>query len=239
MIDRGYAVATFYRGEIDPDTKDGFDQSLKAFYPELQNRGDNFSTIGAWAWALSRAMDYLVTDRALDPKRIAAFGWSRLGKAALWAGATDERFAAVISNESGAGGAKLFHRGVGEDIARLNTVFPHWFCSNFRKYNGHDKELPFDQHEVIALIAPRPVYVASAEQDAEADPEGEFATVKAAEPVYRLFGKQGLGADEWPPINHPVGRDLAYHVRTGGHDVKPYDWEQYLGFLDREIKARK
>ena len=204
MIDRGYAVVTAYRGDIDPDYDDGFKNGVHALYPELQGRGDNFSTIAAWAWALSRAMDYLETDKNIDAKRVAVFGWSRLGKAALWAGANDERFAAVISNESGAGGAKLFRHGVGENIKRLNTVFPHWYCINFRKYNDKDPELPFDQHMVIALVAPRPVYIGSAEQDKNADPEGEFLAAKAAEPVYRLFGVDGLPAEKWPAVNQPV-----------------------------------
>lgn len=239
MLDKGYALATVYCCALDPDTKDGFDKSLKAFYPELQNRGDNFSTIGEWAWVLSRAMDYLVTDPAIDPKRVALFGWSRLGKAALWAGATDERFAAVISNESGAGGAKLFHRGIGESVADLNKNFPHWFDENFRKYNGIDRSLPFDQHEVIALLAPRPVYIASAEQDKEADPEGEFAAAKAAEPVYQLLGKPGLLTDTWPAVNQAIENgDIAYHVREGRHDVKPFDWEHYLTFLDRQFRGK-
>lgn len=236
MLEKGYALATVYRGDVDPDTKDGFDQSLKAFYPELQGRGDNFSTIGEWAWALSRCMDYLATDRAIDAKRVAVFGWSRLGKAAIWAGATDERFAAVISNDSGAGGAKLFRRGVGENVTRLNTVFPHWFDQNFRKYNGRDTEMPFDQNEVMALIAPRAIYVASAQDDANADPEGEFAGAKGAEPVFKLLGAKTTLPEKWPAVNQPVGEDVAYHVRSGGHDVKAYDWEQYFGFLDRHLK---
>lgn len=236
MLGRGYALATIYCCDIDPDTKDGFDKSLKAFYPELQNRGDNFSTIGEWAWVLSRALDYLVTDPAVDSKRVAVFGWSRLGKAALWAGATDERFAAVISNESGAGGAKLFHRGVGESVADLNKNFPHWFDTNFRKYNGLDRSLPFDQHEVIALIAPRPVYIASAEQNKEADPEGEFTAAKAAEPVYTLLRKPIFLPEKWPAVNQPVTDGaIGYHVRDGRHDVMPFDWEQYLTFLDEHF----
>ncbi len=238
MMDKGYALATIYRGDIDPDTKDGFDKSLKAFYPELQGRGDNFSTIGEWAWALSRCIDYLVTDRAIDSKRVAVFGWSRLGKAALWAAANDERFSAAISDDSGAGGAKLFHRGIAENITRLNTVFPHWYDENFRKYNGKDTALPFDQHEMMALIAPRAVYVASAQDDANADPEGEFAGAKAAEPVFRLLGGKGTLPDKWPAVNQSVGDDLAYHVRTGGHDVKPFDWDQYFAFLDRHWNHR-
>ncbi len=236
MMDRGYALATLYRGEVDPDTKDGFDMSLKRFYPALQGRGDNFSTIGEWAWALSRAMDYLVTDKAVDPKKVAVFGWSRLGKAAIWAAATDERFAAVISNDSGAGGAKLFHRGVAENVTRLNTSFPHWFDTNFRAYNDRDTALPFDQHEVMSLIAPRPLYVASAIDDKNADPEGEFEGAKGAEPVYRLLGAKVSLPEKWPAVDEPVGDDVAYHVRTGGHDVKPFDWARYLGFLDRKVK---
>jgi hypothetical protein len=239
MLDKGYAVATFSRLDIDPDTKDGFAKSLKSFYPELQNRPDNFSTIGEWAWAFRRAMDYLETDRAIDAKKVAIFGWSRLGKAALWAGANDERFAAVISNDSGAGGAKLFHRGIAENVMRLNTVFPHWFDQNFRKYNNQDTSMPFDQHELIALIAPRLVYVGSAEKDANADPEGEFESARLAGPVFKLLGKQPLKADHFPPVDHPVEGGVSYHVRTGVHDVLPYDWEQYLKFLDQRMVGRK
>ena len=184
-------------------------------------------------------MDYLETDRAIDAKKVAIFGWSRLGKAALWAGANDERFAAVISNDSGAGGAKLFHRGIAENVMRLNTVFPHWFDQNFRKYNNQDKSMPFDQHELIALIAPRLVYVGSAEKDANADPEGEFESARLAGPVFKLLGKQPLQADHFPPVDHPVEGGVSYHVRTGVHDVLPYDWEQYLKFLDQRMVGRK
>ena len=238
MIDKGYTVATFSRLDIDPDTKDGFAKSLKSFYPELQNRPDNFSTIGEWAWAFSRAMDYLETDRAIDAKKVAIFGWSRLGKAALWAGANDERFAATISNDSGAGGAKLFHRDIAENVGRLNTVFPQWFDQNFRKYNNQDKSMPFDQHELIALIAPRLVYVASAQQDANADPEGEFESARLAGPVFKLLGRQPLQADHFPLVDHPVEGDVSYHVRTGMHDVLPYDWAQYLRFLEQRMVGR-
>jgi hypothetical protein len=239
ILDRGYAVATAYRGDIDPDYYDGFKNGVHALYPELQGRGDNFSTIAAWAWGLSRAMDYLETDNDIDARRVAVFGWSRLGKAALWAGATDERFAMVISNESGAGGAKLFSRGVGESIERLNTVFPHWYCTNFRKYNGKDQTLPFDQHLVIALIAPRPVYVASAEQDKWADPQGEFLAAKGADPVYRLFGTEGLPAETWPAVNQPVHGQIGYHIRSGRHDVTDYDWTQYLIFADKHLTGKR
>ncbi len=235
IIDRGYGIATIYCGDLDPDFDDGFKNGVQAMYPELQGRGDNFSTMAAWAWGLSRAMDYFETDKDINSKRVAVFGFSRLGKTALWAGAKDERFAMVISNESGAGGAKLFHRNIGEKIRRLNTVFPHWYCNNFRNYMDKDSILPFDQHMVIALVAPRPVYVASALEDTNSDPEGEFWGAKAAEPVYKLFKKDGLPAGKWPAPNHPVIGQIAYHVRTGKHDVTDYDWSQYLDFADKHL----
>jgi hypothetical protein len=197
--------------------------------------GDNFGVIGAWAWALSRALDYLETERAIDAGRVAVLGWSRLGKAAVWAGATDPRFAMVISIQSGAGGVKLFRRGVGEDIARLTRHFPYWYCRNFQSYLGKDRELPWDQHEMLALVAPRPVYVSSAEDDRLADPEGEFMGLKAVEPVYRLYGKPGLPVGTWPGVREPAQGWLGYHLREGGHQVTAYDWEQYLAFADRHL----
>ncbi|RKR84350.1 hypothetical protein BDD43_4584 [Mucilaginibacter gracilis] len=236
ILDKGYAVATVYRGDIDPDFDDGFKNGVQVLYPELQNRGDNFATVAAWAWGLSRILDYLETDKAIDSKHVAVFGFSRLGKAALWAGATDERFPLVISNESGAGGAKLFHFKGGEGTTRLDTKFPHWFCGNFKKYMGQDSILPFDQHMVISLIAPRPVYVASAKDDTNSNPEAEFWGAKAADPVYRLLGTSGLPANQWPALSEPsVGR-IAYHVRPGGHNVTDYDWIQYLSFADKYLK---
>ncbi|MVM35355.1 acetylxylan esterase [Spirosoma sp. HMF4905] len=239
ILSRGYALVTAYREDIasdEPSTK--FTTGVHPLYPEFQNRGDNFGTVAAWAWGLSRIMDYLQTDKAIDAKRVAVFGWSRLGKAALWAGATDKRFALVISHESGAGGAKLFHRGVGENIRRLCTVFPHWFAGNFKKYMDQDTLLPFDQHMVISLIAPRPVYVASAEQDKGSDPEGEFEGAKAASEVYKFLGTTGLPIADMPPLNQSVQGQIGYHIRPGGHDVTDYDWAQYLRFMDNHIKKK-
>ena len=236
ILARGYALITAYREDIaSDDAKTGFQKGIHPIYPDYQQRNDNFGTIAAWAWALSRAMDYVVTDKAIDSKRVAVFGWSRLGKAALWVGATDERFAMVISNESGAGGAKLFHRGVGENIRRLCTVFPHWYAASFKKYMDKDTLLPFDQHQVISLVAPRPVYIASAVDDKGADPQGEFAAAKAAESVYLFLGKTGLPAQTIPPLNQSVQGQIGYHIRTGGHDVTLYDWKQYLNFADKHF----
>lgn len=236
ILARGYAVATMYREDVAADHPPYFASGVHPLFPELQQADDNFGTVAAWAWALSRALDALENEPSVDAKRVAAFGFSRLGKAALWAGACDQRFAMVLSNESGAGGAKLFHRGVGEDIKRLNTVFPHWFARNFRQFIGRDTALPFDQHQVIALIAPRPVYVASASGDKNSDPEGEFAATKAAEPVYLLLGAQGLPCAAWPAIGTSVQGGLGYHVRAGRHDLLPFDWQQYLTFADRHLK---
>jgi hypothetical protein len=238
ILKRGYAVATAFRSDVDPDFIGSYKYSIKRYYPDLQDRGDNFSTIGAWAWGLSRMLDYLETDPSVDGNHVAAVGWSRLGKAALWAAATDPRFAMAISNDSGAGGAKLFRRDKGETIRDLNTHFPYWFCKNFKKYNGKDRTLKFDQHEVIALIAPRPVYIASAIKDAWADPEGEFLSAVPATPGYKLLGTTGLPTTRWPPVDHPVMGQIGYHVRTGGHNITLWDWEQYLNFADMHLKRR-
>ncbi len=232
MLDKGYGLATVYYGEIDPDKNDFSDGLHSLFYDEEQTKPktNEWGSIAAWAFGLSRAMDYLENDTNIS--NVIVFGHSRLGKAALWAGATDPRFMGVISNNSGCGGAALSKRKFGETIGRINNSFPHWFSESFKKYSNREETLPVDQHQLLTLIAPRPLYVASAIEDEWADPKGEFLSAQHASKVYELYGKKGISLTDVHEVDRPIQQTLAYHMRSGKHDVTDYDWDQYITWAE-------
>ena len=241
MLGRGYAMATAYCGDAFPDRPDGrADSALVSLGRPVAGRlaPDEPGGIATWAWQLSRILDWLVTLPEIDKTKVAGVGHSRLGKTALLAGALDERFAMVVSNESGCGGAALSRRNYGESVRRITTSFPHWFCPAFETFAGRETELPCDQHTLLALIAPRPLYVASALDDRWADPRGEFLAAVAAEPAWRLFGRGGLGTTDWPAPDTPIGDTIGYHVRSGGHELLPFDWERFADHADRHLLGR-
>ncbi len=237
-IDRGYAVATAYSGDLDPDKPDLTDGVHPHFLRPGQTApaDDEWGCIAAWAWGLSRMIDYLVTDADLDPQRIAVVGHSRLGKTALLAAAFDPRIALAIPHQSGCGGAAPSRGKVGESVLQINERFPHWFCGNFKQFNAQVDKLPFDQHCLAALVAPRPLLFTNAVEDQWANPNGQFEALLAAEPVYKLLGAGGLEDRTMPEVGRLSAGVLGYQIRPGKHSMTREDWQVFLDYADRWLR---
>ena len=237
ILARGWGYATVGYQDIQPDranawTQGVIGQTLTA--GQVQPAPDEWGTISAWAWGISRIVDYLETDRTVNARQIVVQGHSRLGKTVLWAAAKDERIAAVFSSCAGEMGSALARRDWGETVDDMAQNFGWQFAGNFQKWAGHWNEMPVDAHMLIALSAPRPVFVSGGTTDQWSDPAGEFLAEVAAGPVYRLLGKKDLGVTQLPPLDTPViAGDLGWHYHTGGHTATPADWSAFLQFLGK------
>ncbi|ADB16635.1 putative acetyl xylan esterase [Pirellula staleyi DSM 6068] len=240
IVSRGYALATFYSGDIDPDTPDLADGIGPAFYKPGQTaaEGDDAGTIALWAWGFHRVADLVTTEfkDTIDASKIASVGHSRNGKTALLAAAMDDRFSIAIPSQAGCGGTAPSRGKVGEQVKQINKNFPHWFCDNFLLFNEHPDLLPFDQHALVAICAPRAVLFANAEEDTWANPMGQFEVLQAAEPVFKLLGTSGLAEAKEPVMNQLVGGRLGFFYRPGKHSMSTTDWTAYLDFADQQWK---
>jgi hypothetical protein len=244
VLGRGYGIAAIHYGDIEPDFEGGagLPFGVRALFMkpgQTERAPDAWGAIGAWAWGMSRGLDYLLTDRAVDGKRVIAVGQSRLGKTVLWAGAQDPRFAMVIASCSGEGGAALGRRDYGENIDNMTTRYLYQFSESFGRYRHRWSDLPVDAHMLVALIAPRPLLLNTGSEDRWSDPRGEFLAAQAASPVWALFGKQGLDGDKQPPLDTPILNDLAFHEHTGRHAILATDWKVFLDFADAKLPGRK
>lgn len=235
----GYALAGFDVLDVAPDDTTTFaDEVLRKLYPEQLDMPDGMRALGAWGWGASRVLDYLATDPDIDAAKVAVAGHSRGGKAALWCGAQDQRFAIAISNDSGSSGAKIARRNYGETVRIISEAFPHWFVPGYHAYADREAQLPVDQHMLLALMAPRAVYVASAAEDGWADPKGQYLALREAQPVFRLYGQRTRLPGKMPPTNRQViSAPLGFHNRSGGHDMILADWTEFIRFADRIFKA--
>ena len=238
VIEAGYAIAGFDVTDVAPDNKDKFAQGiLEELYPEQLEMENGMRALGAWGWCASRAIDYFEKDKLIDAAKVISVGHSRGGKASLWHGAQDKRVAIAVSNESGNSGAALSRRNFGETVERITQTFPHWFCPNYRQYGGNEDKLPVDQHMLLALMAPRAVYVASAAGDLWADPKGQFLALKEALPVFELYGIRDTLPDEMPEVNRQIiNSNTGFHNREGQHNMTPYDWQQFIRFANAYFK---
>lgn len=239
VIDSGYAIAAFHVSDLAPDNKDTFRNGVLQLYPGQLQAANGMKAIGAWAWGAARVMDYFEKEPLVDASKVALAGHSRGGKTSLWAAAQDQRFAICITNCSGNSGAALARRQFGERVSRINTTFPHWFNDNYKKYNDRENDLPVDQHMLIALIAPRPVYATNATKDLWADPTGTFLSLKNAEKVYALYGLKSNLPSTPPATNAAVETSiLGYHNREGEHDMTLFDWTHFIQFANIHFRKK-
>ena len=242
LLQRGFGFVVVPQSDL---TRHNEVEFLKGIHPLFYREHQSFpksyewGVISAVAWGGSRAMDYLETDSDVDARRVAIMGHSKMGKTALWTAAQDTRFALVISAQSGCGGAALWKRNFGENMEKMVTRFPYWLCRNAARFARNEDDLPVDQHELLACIAPRPLYVASGVEDLWADPVGEYLSAHHASEVYRLLGKKGLDSPTPPAVGTALtDGDIAYHNRPGGHSVELYDWQKFLEFAERHFRMR-
>jgi hypothetical protein len=240
-IERGFGIATFNYADVDPDVAGAIQHGVRRLYladGQSEPAPDEWGTIAAWAWGISRAVDYFETDDQIDAARIAITGVSRLGKTVMWAGANDPRIAMVIASCSGEGGAALGRRNYGETIAHLvaPTRYPYQFAGNYQKWAADPNQAPMDAHLLVALIAPRPLLLQTGSGDKWSDPKGEFLAAVAATAVYELFGKKGIGTETLPPAGQLAGETLAFYMHDGGHGLVPSDWDVYLDFMEQHLK---
>lgn len=236
IAERGYAVALLHANDVCNDDPATYQRGIMDFAP--RESGSGWGAIGAWAWAASRVADWVLQDKRFAGEKITVCGVSRAGKTALWCAAQDQRIAAVIATVSGCGGASLLRGKTGEHIGDMSRQFPHWTNENYAGYAQREQDLPVDQHMLLALCAPRPLYLSDAIEDDWADPRKAFEAARLASEAYEVLGKTGLAAGKFPPVHTPLhSGTIAYHVRTGGHGLLPYDWQQYLAFLDRFFKV--
>ena len=236
IIDSGYAIATVNYNDVTKDTEDNFESGIAKMYPR-RNDGTDWGKIGMWAFAASRMMDYIRTLPEIDKDRIYVAGHSRLGKTAIWCGVQDERFAGVVSNDSGCSGAAVTRGKKGEHVVHITKNFPFWFCENYQKYIENEENMPFDQHQLLALVAPRPLCVGSATEDEWADPESELMSAYLAGEAYELLGLSGLSGDIEKPIKPDEKRfegTVGYQLRKGTHFLSRHDWQGYIEFFNKK-----
>lgn len=238
VIEAGYGISGFDVINIAPDNKTDFTNGVLQLYPEQMKMDNGMAALGAWGWGASRAIDYFEKDKSVDSKKIISVGHSRGGKASLWFGAQDKRVAIAISNESGNSGAALARRDFGETVARIVEHFPYWFCANYRQYASNEDKLPVDQHMLLALMAPRAVYVASAAEDLWADPKGQYLALVESQPAFHLYGIKTNLPENMPPINKQIIQPhMGFHNREGKHNMTPYDWQQFIKFANVYFKT--